>query len=60
MLCENNQEKIYVYDHEAGELDEELTCAFYHLVVREVLVIYEHSPLQYSVPIDKQCPVKGS
>lgn len=25
VLCENNQEKIYVYDHEAGELDEELT-----------------------------------
>ena len=25
ILCENNQEKIYVYDLEAGELDEELT-----------------------------------
>lgn len=25
VLCVNNQEKIYIYDHEAGELDEELT-----------------------------------
>ena len=25
VLCENNQEKIYVYDLEAGEFDEELT-----------------------------------
>lgn len=25
VLCESNQEKIYVYDHEFGEFDEELT-----------------------------------
>ncbi len=25
VLCKNNQEKIYIYDHEAGDLDEELT-----------------------------------
>lgn len=25
VLCEKNQEKIYVYDHEADEFDEELT-----------------------------------
>ena len=25
VLCENNQEKIYVFDHEVGEFDKELT-----------------------------------